>query len=168
GEAGRAGAGGSGTRLPLPRLSRALAVAFLLLTLAENVLPDQVFQAHRRLGVLDDVAGLERIVGGARYDGEKLVAEQATRKDLGHRIAGQLDRRIDAHLDDGEEGRRVERLRDDAADLDAADPHIATLADSLDAIELRRQLVARYGVYLAGAIGEEKEDGGDHQHHGAH
>src|SRR6266849_4599533 len=144
-----------------------VAIALLLLALAEDVLADQVFKAHRRLGELDDAAGLEHVVGSARHDGEKLVAEQPARQDLGHRVARQLDRRIDAHLDDGEEGRRIEGLRDDAADLDAADPDVTALANPLDAVELRGQLITRHRTHLAGAVGEEEKDGGDDQHHGA-
>src|SRR6266849_2066777 len=134
-------------RIALLQLRRSLALvalslALLRLALAEDVLADEVFEAHRRLGEFDLAAGFDHVVGGAGHQREVLVAEEPTRQDFGDRVGRQLHDRVDGQLHDRQEVRRVERLRDDAADLDAADAHIAALADTFDAIELCRHLIA--------------------------
>ena len=59
--------------------------------LAEEELADQALEHHRRLGLLDAVAGGPHLVGGARLDADVLVAEQAGGEDSQRRIGRELD-----------------------------------------------------------------------------
>src|SRR5271165_2796857 len=117
---------------------RSLALARLLLPRGggKDHLPDQVFEADRRLGKFDLAARRDRLFFAARDERHVLLPEEAVGDDLGHRVLGQSIRRVDAHLYSGEKCLRVEGLGDDRPDFDPSDPHVAAVAQRADPLEL--------------------------------
>ena len=80
---------------------------------------------------------------------------------------GQPDGRIDAHPDHREIRLGIERLLDDGADLDAAQPHVGADVQAVDAIEVGDHLIALHGADIGARDGEDHERDRDHEDEGA-
>src|SRR6204780_5497483 len=134
---------------------RIVVATLLLLGLAIDTLADQRFKTHARIGMRDAPARGDGLVFVAGLDRKEFIPQQPRRRDGGDRIHRQLDRRVHADGEGGEEGLGIERLRDDGADLDAADLDVAAVAQAVDLVELRGERIAAHRMYLGGGVGEE-------------
>src|SRR5690606_16031395 len=83
---------------------------------AEDIAADQVFQAHRRFGFVDQVAVAEQLVEAAGTDLDELLADDALGADGRNGVFLHRHVLVDAHADDGFVGFRVEIDVADRAD----------------------------------------------------
>ena len=103
-------------------------------------------------------------VVAAGHQREVLAAEQPAADDGRRAVRRQLDAVAHAEGDLGPVGLRVKLLRQDLADLDAGDPHVAAVVQPVDPVELGAQRVAAGIAGIAAAIGPGQEA----QRHGEH
>src|SRR5689334_2671149 len=96
----------------------ALARFFLPRGRRKDHLPDQMFEADRRLGEFDLPARRNGLSLAPRNERHVLLAEKPVGDDLGHRVLGQFICRVDAHPHGREKCLRVEGLGGDRSDLD--------------------------------------------------
>ena len=93
---------------------------------------------------------------------------EARTKRFRHRILGQFVGGVDAHPHRREKCLRVEGLSQNRPDLDTRDPHVATVAQRADPLELGCHLIALHRPDLARRVGEEQEHRGDDKHDRTH
>src|SRR5262249_29597135 len=92
---------------------------------AADVTGHQVHEIARFWGGHALPAVVDHLVLAAGLERNVVRAERAIRRNLGGGVDGQANRAVDAHVDDGEVGMRIETFAHDPSDLDAAHANVA-------------------------------------------